>query len=183
MNYNIESGAAFSDNNAEGFTNNWLKERSHENLFKDKYTSYEKPKSYPDTYVHRYLLKGLIEHTPLSDIFFSQLNVKHINNYIAKLIKKRENYIISPESQNIDNLLICMKDIFLEHSQHRPDNIEQQIIDLNYIVIMKVYPIIVSNIKMFISFKRDHSSMKFPFKYPESTNLRGKNMEKKNKYP
>lgn len=88
----------------------------------------------------------------LSTVFFSPQNIELIQKQIIKtvLLKTDKKYLIEP--QNRQDLLVVMRSIFIQYAQHLPNNIKEQIRELNKIVVDEVVPGIVDNILLQIGY-------------------------------
>ena len=77
--------------------------------------------------------EGLWTSDSLSNAFFSEQNIRIIQNGIRAGVYHRSNgqYTIGP--QDCDSLKIVMRSVFLQNSANQPDNITQQITQLNKI--------------------------------------------------
>lgn len=158
-----------------GFTNNWLTSRHNDKLFTQRYSDfplYDEPRankqvfSEPINNMYRDILKTIIHRTPVSDLFFSLVNVRHIKYLVAKMIKGQYNYVINPESQSDDELFIVMRSIYLQHAKHLPTHIKQQVAELNYKVLLDVVPRVATNIQMELTYQRDQGSLPLPMPRP-----------------
>ena len=169
--YNYENfGLVGQDNNPTGFTNNWLTERSHENLFAKKYSDYELHTTNKNALNNTYsknITNNIIENTPLSNYFFGITNINHIKVLLSKIIKQKTNYSITPSAQSTEEILTVMRSIYLTNSKNDTKQIKDQIIDLNYAVILDLYPRTVSNIKHYLLYIRDHGSRPLPMEHPK----------------
>jgi hypothetical protein len=79
--------------------------------------------------------EGLWDSTILSQVFFSEQNIQIIQNGIRAGVYKKSNgqYVIGP--QDCDSLKIIMRSVFLQYSANQPNNISEQITELNKIVL------------------------------------------------
>ena len=79
----------------------------------------------------REALNGSWNNTPLSISFFSSKNINMLQNGLryGVYVKSNNQFIIG--QQNIDELKIIMRSIFLQNSKNLPNNISDQINDLN----------------------------------------------------
>jgi hypothetical protein len=78
--------------------------------------------------------EGLWDNTDLSKTFFSQQNIRIIQNGIRAGVYKKSNgqYVIS--DQDGDTLKIIMRSVFLQHAANQPTSVQQQVEQLNKIV-------------------------------------------------
>ena len=79
--------------------------------------------------------EGLWDESALSNAYFSQQNIQILQNGIRAGVYHRSNgqYTIGP--QDCDSLKIVMRSVFLQYSANQPNNISQQIAQLNNIVL------------------------------------------------
>jgi len=135
---------------------------------------------------HLFKTMGPDQETLLTFLFFSKKNIDNIQNVIKHLVFKETNKII--DKQNPNELLIIMKSIYLEYSQHprlfTPDLTQDQMkilqkqytveVDrLNNIVINELVPKIVSQFTQYLDYLRDANSPLLCLSPPESTNISG----------
>jgi hypothetical protein len=117
-----------------------------------------------------HLFKNLYGETPLTNLFFSEQNIKNLQNVIRLIVHKETGYVVDEQSNN--ELMIIMRSIFLEYSRHPKlltkdmSNEEQRMLlqkyksevqRLNDIVINAVIPKIVSNLQQYLDYLRDAS--------------------------
>ena len=97
-------------------------------------------------------VKGIMEESILSRVFFHPKNVDALQRQIIKEVYKRSNneYII--EKQAEEDLQIVMRSMFLQHARHVPDHIPEQIQELNNLVVDDVVPNIMSEIKAYFGY-------------------------------
>jgi hypothetical protein len=114
-------------------------------------------------------IKHTLQPTNLSQLFLSYQNINIIQNGIKAGVYRMSNkkYIIDRQSNDVLNSI--MSSIFLEFSLHQPDNITKQIEDLNKIVIDYCVPKIYGEIKGYIQYKYDASTLVVPLENPLST--------------
>lgn len=99
-------------------------------------------------------LKGTIESSNLSNHFFSECNLNHIQQLIISNVAHLSNnkYKIGPQSREI--LLNLMKNIYLTHSNNTLCNskIIKEVNRLNNILIDSIIPSLMSNITQYIGY-------------------------------
>jgi hypothetical protein len=137
--------------NFEGGTPFFLQDK----ILKDSRTTYDN-------------LKYSQQNTVVSNLFFSMKNVNIIQNGIRAGVYKmsQEKYVI--DNQNADSLNIIMRAIYLQNSLNLPDNVTKQIEDLNHIVINYCVPRIYSEVKGYVKYKEDASTLAVPLDKPMS---------------
>ena len=110
-----------------------------------------------------------------SKVFFSNKNINIIQNKIIKLIKKKYNYVISPQSNEI--LLNVMSIIYYNNVNHKTD-VVNEIKRLNDLVIKESVKDIKKNIEEYIRFL-DKTNNDFCLEQIEPWNIQGVNVSKK----
>ena len=110
--------------------------------------------------------EGLWNETALSQAYFSQQNIKIIQNGIRAGIYKRSNgqYLIGP--QDCDSLKIVMRSVFLQYSANQPNNIPEQIAQLNKIVLEYCIQQVYSEAQGYMKYIDDVSTLVVPIAHP-----------------
>jgi len=103
--------------------------------------------------------EGLWDNTELSKAFFSEKNICTIQNGIRagvyELSKKQ--FVIA--NQDEDTLKIIMRSIFLQHSANLPNNIAQQVQNLNKMVFDYAVPQVFGEAQGYRKYIEDASNM------------------------
>tara|TARA_B100001989_G_C24498445_1_gene443494 strand:+ start:326 stop:811 length:486 start_codon:yes stop_codon:yes gene_type:complete len=112
---------------------------------------------------------GNLEKTVLSNAFFSAENIQIIQNAIKAGVyhKSKGHHVIG--NQDEDTLKIIMRSTFLQFSNNNPNNITQQIIDLNKLVTEYAIPQIINEADAYLKYKKDVSTLAVPHARPKST--------------
>ena len=172
------------NNNPTGFTNNWLESRKNTHLFTEHYTDFalydenrlgQNVYSNNDNTMYRDIIKTMIERSPVSDMFFSHVNMNHVKNVICKTVYKRSGgkYSVTPEAQSDNDLLIVMRSIYLNHAKHLDNQIKEQVAELNYQVIIDLVPRVISNAQQHLTYIRDHSQQTLVMDRPHCVSSAG----------
>jgi len=113
-------------------------------------------------------LKFTQQNTPLSNLFFSKRNAQIIQNGLRAGVYNLSNnkYII--DEQSPDALNVIMRAIFLQNSKNQPDNLTQQIEELNKMVIDYCAPKLLGEVEGYLKYKIDASTLVVPFDNPIS---------------
>lgn len=134
----------------------------------------------------RFLFKNLYGETPLTFLFFSEDNIRNIQNLSKMLVYKQMNYVIS--DQNVTDLQIVMRSIFLAYSEHPPlldetmpkEKINillkmytQEVARLNQLVIDAIVPDICSQVQQYLDFLRDSGTPLRTIPRAQSTSIAG----------
>lgn len=163
-----EYGQIGQNNNPVGFSNNWNTARSRQNLFSERYSDYTNIVNQNDaSHTSAEVLTSNIEKNEVSNLFFSERNINHLKFLLAKMLREKNNYHISPESQSNNDLIVVMRGVYLSHSKNLPTDIDKQVIELNYISFADIYPRMVSNIKQYLSYIRESGSQPLPLPTPQ----------------
>jgi hypothetical protein len=151
-----------------------IKSPSTQNLF----NLYDKIPAHQCT-TFRNPLEGIWEDTVLSNAYFSRENLEIIQNAIRKGIYDKTNgkYII--DNQDCDSLKTIMRGMFLEHSANQPYNITEQIVELNKMVINFCVQQIYSELRAYVQYLHDASTLVVPIAHPIMSTLADKQLELK----
>ena len=138
---------------------------NHMNCFK----LYDKiPVSGGDTY-YKTAMVGNWQNTTLSNLFFSKENIIIIQNGIRAGVYNKSNKRFLINAQDEDTLKIIMRSIFLQHSKNKPNQITEQITELNKMVLDYAVPQIMGEAIGYIKYKNDASVMHMPMERPTNT--------------
>jgi len=123
---------------------------------------------------------GLWNDTPLSQAFFSQQNIQILQNGIRAGVYKLSNsqYLIGP--QDCDSLKIVMRSVFLQHAANLPNNIPQQIAELNKIVLDYCIQQVYSEAQGYMKYVDDVSTLVVPIAHPVQASNTDRTIEFKN---
>ena len=104
--------------------------------------------------------------TLLSTTYFSSKNIKIIQNGLRIGVFQRSNgqYLIG--EQNEDELRIIMRGVFLQNSLNLPNNIKEQVENLNKIVLNYAIPQIYGEAQGYMKYKYDVSTLAVPMEHP-----------------
>jgi hypothetical protein len=108
-------------------------------------------------------LRGNWEVTELAKQYFSEENLKAINNAIRKTVYDKsgsKKYVI--DDQSADELTIIMRTMYLQYAQNLPYDIPGQVADLNQKVLDWSVPHIMSAVDHYNYYLNDISHMPVP---------------------
>lgn len=105
---------------------------------------------------------GNRERTPLSDLFFSKININGLHEAIRYqvYINTDNNYVIDRQS-DVD-LRVIMHSVYLEHSRNLPYDIVGQVRALNKAVLAQTVAKVITEIDMYMTYRKDISSLPTP---------------------
>ena len=123
--------------------------------------------------------EGLWDSNTLSQAFFSELNIQIIQIGIRAGVYKRSNgqYTIGP--QDCDSLKIIMRSVFLQYSANQPNNISEQITELNKIVLDYCIQQVYSEAQGYMTYVNDVSTLVVPIERPVMTSNNDRQLELK----
>ena len=124
-------------------------------------------------------LTGTWVDTPLSVLFFSQENIKILQNAIKRGVYDRSNKQFVIGEQNCDELKIIMRSIYLQNAENLPYNITNQIIKLNNLVVEYCVNQIYNEAISYMKYKRDASTMYIIPNLPTNTSNKNNSLELK----
>lgn len=121
--------------------------------------------------------EGIWNDTILSQVFFSRENIQIIQNGIRAGVYERSNnqYVIGP--QDCDSLKIIMRSVFLQHASNLPNNIRDQIAELNKIVLNYCIQQVYSEAQGYMKYVDDVSTLAVPIAHPVQASNTGREIE------
>ena len=123
--------------------------------------------------------EGLWDETYLSKAFFSHQNLQLIQNGIRAGVYQRSNgqYLIGP--QDCDPLKIIMRSVYLQYSANQPNNVTQQIEELNKIVLNYCIQQVYGEAQGYLKYIDDASTLVVPIAHPVMANNTDRTLELK----
>jgi hypothetical protein len=102
----------------------------------------------------------------LSKAFFSQQNIQILQNGIRAGVYQKSNgqYTIGP--QDCDSLKIVMRSVYLQNAANQPNNITQQVAELNKIVLNYCIQQVYSEAQGYLKYIDDASTLVVPIAHP-----------------
>ncbi len=135
----------------------------------DCFQLYDKiPVSDGDTY-YRTAMTGNWDNSMLSNAFFSEENMNIIQNGLRAGVYKESKGRFLIGKQDEAPLKMIMRSIFLQNSKNLPNNITEQIKQLNHLVLEYAVPQVMGEAVGYVKFKSDASTMYTPIQRPAST--------------
>ena len=121
--------------------------------------------------------EGLWTDTYLSQAFFSQQNIQIIQNGIRSGVYHKSNgqYIIGP--QDCDSLKIVMRSVYLQNAANQPNNITEQISELNKIVLNYCIQQVYGEAQGYMKYIDDASTLVVPIAHPVMANNSDRELE------
>jgi len=124
-------------------------------------------------------LAGNYEYNVLGQVYFSNNNIQIIQNGLRAGVyhKSNKQFLIPP--QNINNLKIIMRSIYLQYAQHLENNITQQVECLNELVLDYCIPVVYKEAVGYLKYTQDQSSLVVPMERPLNHDRAYKQLELK----
>lgn len=124
-------------------------------------------------------VNGIYYDTILSDTYFSRENIQIVQNGIRVGVYKRSKDKFVIDEQNVDTLKIIMRSIFLQYAKHSPENIKEQVVELNNLVLNYAIPKVYSEALGYVHYCKDASTLVDPIMPPVMTRMNEKQLEEK----
>ena len=121
-------------------------------------------------------MKNVQTPNELNKLFFSEENIKRIQKKIKTMVinKTQGKYRLDVD-QNVDDLIIVMRSVYMEYGRYLPTGIVRQVKQLNEHVVKTVIPDIITNIKQYYGYLKDINSPLKPIQLPVNVNNAGRN--------
>jgi hypothetical protein len=144
----------------------------------DVFQLYDKIPAHQCT-TYRDAMIGNWNSTNLSNAFFNESNIEVLQNNLIKGVfeMSKGEYLIGP--QNCDTLKIIMRSIFLQHSSNLPNNINEQVNELNQLVLDYSIPQVFNSVTSYKKYTNDVSTLQTPINRPQQASNRSKTLELK----
>ena len=123
--------------------------------------------------------EGLWTSNSLSNAFFSEQNIQIIQNGIRAGVYHSSNGQYTIGTQDCDSLKIVMRSVFLQYSANQPNNITQQIAQLNKIVLDYCIQQVYSEAQGYMKYINDASTLVVPISHPVMANENDRQLELK----
>jgi hypothetical protein len=141
-------------------------EMSEKIAIKNKATEYRNP------------LSGMLESNLLSDVYFSEGNIQILQNGLRAGVYKMSNDQLVIPPQNIDNLKIIMRSIFLQYAKFsKTESIPKQVESLNKYVLDYAVQAVYNEAQGYLKYCQDQSSLVLPLEHPTQSDRDYKHLE------
>ena len=111
-------------------------------------------------------LNGTMEWNVLAQVYFSAENMQIIQNALRANVYKLSGGKINIPNQNVDNLKIIMRGIYMEYAEHYPKDIKGQVERLNKLVLDYAVPNVYSEAVSYFQYLIDSSVLPLPINRP-----------------
>ena len=113
--------------------------------------------------------------TPLNKLFFSEFNTNLIQRGIRQHFKNKTGIAI--DYQNINDVFVIMRTIFINNSGDPYENVEAQVRMMNEQVLEAAYDQIQTGMAQFIAYNKELDVLTTPLAKPMSTSTTGLKIE------
>jgi len=122
-------------------------------------------------------LLGIWDNSNLSNAFFSRENTQIIQNAIRRAIYDKSNgqYII--DMQDVNELHIVMRSVYLQYTRNLPTDIKKQINELNKMVLNYCVQQVYSECQTRLKYLNDISTLVIPIAHPINVNNNDRELE------
>ena len=111
--------------------------------------------------------------TCVSEAFFSKENFENLHKGIIMGVYNRSNGEYKIARQSDEQLTIIMRSIYFQNSKNSPNNIAEQVRELNKLVIDWSVGEIINNIKQYDSYKQTISTLPMPLERSQLPSQKG----------
>tara|TARA_Y100000389_G_scaffold204928_1_gene260916 strand:- start:10243 stop:10638 length:396 start_codon:yes stop_codon:yes gene_type:complete len=115
------------------------------------------------------VLQGIQESSPLSRAFFSECNIQQMNDLIRYNIWVMSDKKYKIGNQDVSQLKMIMRSVYLQEALNQPTNIQDQVNDLNKSILEYILPRLMSEIKQYVEYNKEINSERTIM--PHSINL------------
>jgi len=122
-------------------------------------------------------LNGELEWNVLAQVYFSAENMQIIQNALRSSVFKLSEGKINIPNQNVDNLKIIMREIYMEYAEHYPKDIKGQVERLNQLVLDYTLPNLYSEAVFYQHYLVTQSTLPEPFDRPTPNDRTYKQLE------
>ena len=109
--------------------------------------------------------------TPLNDLFFSEFNTNLLQRAVRQHFKNKTGIAI--DYQDINDLFVIMRTVFINNAGDHYENIEAQVKMMNIQVINAAYSQIQTGMSQYISYNKELDALTTPLAKPISTSTTG----------
>jgi len=122
-------------------------------------------------------LNGTMEWNVLAQVYFSAENMQIVQNALRANVYKLSDGKINIPNQNVDNLKIIMRGIYMEYAEHYPKDIKGQVERLNKLVLDYAVPNVYSEAVSYFTYLVQQSTLPMPIERPSPNDRTYKSLE------
>jgi hypothetical protein len=122
-------------------------------------------------------LNGSWEWNVLAQVYFSTENIQIVQNGIRAGVYKMSEGKYNVPPQNIDNVKIIMRSIYMQYAEHYPKDITGQVERLNQLVLDYAVPNVFNEAVAYFKYVQDQSTLVVPMDHPNQNDRTYKQLE------
>jgi hypothetical protein len=128
---------------------------------------------------YRDAITGLHETNVLASAYFSQENVQILQNGLRAGVYDMSNRKIVIPPQNVDNLKVIMRSIYLQYAKHPKETsgVTEEVARLNQYVLDYAVKAVYNEAQGYMNYCRDQSTLAMPMERPQQTDRDFKHLE------
>jgi hypothetical protein len=111
--------------------------------------------------------------TPLNSTFFSDANIKFLQDEIRYRVWMESDKKHVIDAQNLDDLKTIMRSYYLQYSTNSPGKLREEIEELNKRVLAYSVTFILGEINMYLRYRQDQQNFPAPIANPVNANMFG----------
>ena len=111
--------------------------------------------------------------SPLLDSFFSSANIERIQTQLRVIVREKTGYTV--DRQDVNQLVIIMRGMFVMYANPNPQNIDVETRRLNAYVLAEIVPMVGTGLSQYLGYVRDASQMHVPLERPKNMSIKGHN--------
>lgn len=124
-------------------------------------------------FVQKAIVHFRVYNNPIIESFFSDGNLDSIQQSLRQQVRAKTGYTIS--AQSCEEIFIVMCHIYSNHAQQLQTNIRDHVVQLNNLVLHELVPMVTSNVKQYIQYINDISTLPTPIDRGSYTSIKGNN--------
>jgi len=118
-------------------------------------------------------LKGIQIESPLSNLFFSNVNMKQIQDEIRYNVWLRSDKKHVIDNQDTLELQLVMRAMYLQYSKNKDCEFREQVAELNKLVLEYCVPRILAEVEQYLGYLDDIQKQPEPIPLPENLSAKG----------
>jgi hypothetical protein len=122
-------------------------------------------------------LNGSWEWNVLAQVYFSAENIQIVQNGIRAGVYRMSEGKYNVPPQNIDNVKIIMRSIYMQYAEHYPKDITGQVERLNQLVLEYAVPNVFNEAVAYFKYVQDQSTLAVPMDRPNQNDRTYKQLE------
>lgn len=120
-----------------------------------------------------YALYGVQTRSPLSELFFSNYNMRRIQDLLRYRVFVASGGKYKIGSQDNTELEVIMRAMYLQHAKNLPNQLKEQVNELNRMVVEYCWPKVLSEIEQYIEYCKNLEMLPNPIPRPINVSSKG----------